>query len=144
MSKQSFTAWYIVCFMLVFICQNDLAASTLEKQRALYLKTEQALKQGQRNRFLQFQNSLRNYPLYPYLLYTDMRKRFAYLQPETIDDFLSRYDNTPIADKLRYKWLQYLAAKNNKPLFERYYRNNNHYLNNELMCFYAQSLLHAI
>ncbi|MBC6413756.1 MAG: lytic transglycosylase domain-containing protein [Chromatiales bacterium] len=115
----------------------------MEKQRALYLKTEQALKQGQRNRFLQFQNSLRNYPLYPYLLYTDMRKRFAYLQPETIDDFLSRYDNTPIADKLRYKWLQYLAAKNNKQLFARYYRNNKQYLNNELMCFYAQSLLHA-
>ena len=143
MITQRIVAGCIIFFIFLFSGTNSIANQLLEKQRTLYIKTEQALKQGQRTRFSQYKNLLRDYPLYPYLLYSDMIKNFAYLKAETISNFLSRYDDTPIADKLRYKWLKYLAIKNNKQLFVRYYQDNNYYLDDALACFYAQSLLHT-
>ena len=135
-------AWFSLLFILPLICSGVFANQSLEEQRSLYSRTEQALKKGHRTLFLQRQDSLRNYPLYPYLLYSDMAGRLARLKPETIADFLIRHDGTPIADKLRHRWLKHLAARNNRHLFAQYYRKNAYMSDKALACFYAQSLLH--
>ena len=134
---------YAILFMLLFISQSISAGALLEKQRNLYAEIEQVLKQGQRTLFVKHQKSLRNYPLYPYLLYLDMTKRFAYLKSDTIVEFLNRYDATPIADKLRDKWLKYLATQNDRRLFAQHYQDGQYSTNNALACFYAHSLLHT-
>ncbi|MXX98576.1 MAG: lytic transglycosylase domain-containing protein [Gammaproteobacteria bacterium] len=136
-------AWFCLLFILPLICSGVFANQSLEEQRALYSRAEQALKQGQRTLFLQQQDSLRDYPLYPYLLYLDMAGRLDSLKPETIANFLIRHEGTPIADKLRYKWLKHLAARNNRHLFAQYYRSNVYISDNALTCFHAQNLLHA-
>ena len=139
LTQNKIFAWFI----LLFICQDIFASQSLGEQRTLYVKVEQALKQGQRTLFVQRQDSLRDYPLYPYLLYADMSRRIAYVRSETIVEFLSLYDATPVADKLRYQWLKHLAAENDWRLFVRHYRSSAYKSDNALACFYAQSLLHA-
>ena len=129
--------------MLLLACHGIFADPLLQKQRSLYIKAEQALEQGQGTFFRQRHDSLRNYPLYPYLLYLDIVRRIAYVKTETIVDFLSSYAGTPMADKLRYKWLKHLAARNNWQLFAQYYRTSPYYSDKALACFYARSLLQS-
>ena len=129
--------------MLVLACHGVFANQLLQKQRALYIKAEQTLKQGQGAFFSQQRELLSDYPLYPYLLYLNMARRIAYVKTENIVDFLEFYDGTPVADKLRYKWLRHLAARNNWQLFAQHYRTSPYYRDKELACFYAQSLLQS-
>ena len=135
--------WLAILGMLLLACHGAFADPLLQKQRALYIKAEQALERGQGTFFRQQHDSLRNYPLYPYLLYLDMARRIAYVKTETIVDFLSTYADTPMADKLRYKWLKHLAARNNWQLFAQHYRTSLYYSDKALACFYARSLLQS-
>ena len=129
--------------MLMLACHDVFANQLLQKQRDLYIKAEQTLKQDQGGFFLQRRELLSDYPLYPYLLYLDMARQIAYVKTETIVDFLQSYDGTPVADKLRYKWLKHLAVRNNWQLFAQHYRTSQYHTNKELACFYAQSLLQS-
>ena len=132
-----------VLVMLMLACHDVFANQLLQKQRDLYIKAEQTLKQDQGGFFSQRRELLSDYPLYPYLLYLDMARQIAYVKTETIVDFLQSYDSTPVADKLRYKWLKHLAVRNNWQLFAQHYRTSQYHTNKELACFYAQSLLQS-
>ncbi len=129
--------------MLMLACHGVFANQLLQKQRTLYLKAEQTLKQGHGAFFSQQRDLLSDYPLYPYLLYLDMARRIASVETKTIVDFLNFYDGTPVADKLRYKWLKHLVTRNNWQLFAQHYRAGRYYSDKELACFYAQSLLRS-
>ncbi len=133
----------IVSGMLMLACHGAFANQLLQKQRDLYIRAEQTLKQGQGTFFSQQRELLSDYPLYPYLLYLDMARRIAYVKTETIVDFLKFYDGTPVADRLRHKWLKHLAVRNDWQLFAQYYRTSPYYADKELACSYAQSLLQS-
>ena len=134
---------FIISGVLLLACQGVFANQLLHEQRAVYVKAEQTLEQGQRAFFLRQRDLLSTYPLYPYLLYLDMARRIASVETETIVDFLKVYDGTPIAEKLRYQWLRHLAARNSWQLYAQHYRTNPYRTDKELACFYAQSLLQS-
>ena len=136
---------FLRCGAFIFLaCYAGLCYGLeLEAQRELYHKVERDLKRGHHTSFARAKNQLVNYPLYPYLVYQDLSQRFARVKTKTIIEVLNRYKNTPIADKLRHKWLLHLARRGQWQLYAQYYELSSYTRDNKLPCFYAQSFLHT-
>lgn len=100
------TALFLLLFVRVGQAQDT---ARLEHQRQMFLEAETALKQGQRPRYVELLARLQDYPLYPYLRYEDIRQRLDRTPTEEFDTFLKNYADTPLAPRLRRRWLQSLA-----------------------------------
>lgn len=66
--------------------------------------------------------SLRDYPLYPYLVYEGLVRRFQMGDREAVAEFLERFADTHLADRLRYRWLQWLHRRHAWDTFLEFYR----------------------
>ena len=113
------------------------AATSLEKQRALYQQAMTHLKNGHYNSYKRVKKQLVDYPLYPYLEYEYLRKHVSRAPEKEILNFIESYSDTPIADHLRYSWLRQLARKNDWKRYVEYYRPGG---GNQLHCYYARAL----
>ncbi len=87
------------------------AAPDIAQQRAGFEAAERALKQGNQPEFQGLLSTLRDYPLYPYLLYQDLQPRLAKADAAEVHAFLRDYPDTPLAPRLRAAWLQLLAGR---------------------------------
>ncbi len=116
----------------------------LEKQRALFLKVEGALKAGRRQPFRRHRAALESYPLYPYLVYQDLRNRLSGAGEKEVAAFLDAYGGKlPAAEKLRHRWLAQLARRGRWSRFLDYYRESVTVENKDNRCRYAAALIHA-
>jgi soluble lytic murein transglycosylase len=86
-----------------------VSTEQLSVLRSDFLRAEQALRAGKRDSFLGIASGLREYPLYPYLVYDDLRRRLSTASTREVDTFLDLYSNTPLAPRLRRAWLLRLA-----------------------------------
>jgi len=84
-------------------------ASTIDRER--FLQAEDALQKNQYSRFKSMLPELRDYSLYPYLIYKDLRQRLVMAQKEELSRFFHDYANTPLARMLRSALLKELAKK---------------------------------
>lgn len=110
----------------------------LNVQRAAFLQAEYALNHNQRIEFLILSNSLRLYSLYPYLIYEKLNQNIKLDSEKDIEDFLQRYADTPLANKLRDNWLTFLVKEKRWSLFIRNYKPTS---NIESQCSYLQALI---
>jgi len=94
----------------------------LQAQRALFLEARAALNQGQLEAFRRLQKQLQDYPLTPYLEFDALRARLQSANEEEIARFIDRYQDLPLAARLRRSWLHTLARQQRWPLFLKYYR----------------------
>lgn len=85
------------------------APSASRSEDRPFLEAERAIKLGQRDRFLRLAESLKDYPLYPYLLYADLSRRLSRAKPEEVEAFLTRYGDLPLTPRLKRRWLKKLA-----------------------------------
>ncbi len=76
-----------------------------------FLEAEQAIKLGQRQRFLRLAESLEDHPLYPYLLYSDLTRRLSRAKPGEVEAFLNNYGELPLTPRLKRRWLKVLAKQ---------------------------------
>jgi soluble lytic murein transglycosylase len=83
--------------------------SRLEQQRNQFLLAEKLLEKKADRAFLAASETLRDYPLYPYLYYQWLKDHLE--QSDRISAFLLHYADTRYADLLKTKWLHYLARK---------------------------------
>jgi len=116
----------------------QISAANLTTQRAEFLQAKQALAAGKDDEFKRLANQLRDYPLYPYLVYADIKERIDEASPDEILNFIQDYSNTPLAAKLRYNWLLSLGEQEKWPLFLSYYKPSD---DSELQCYYANALV---
>ncbi len=115
---------YILLVLLAGTSGQVLAESAQEKlsqQRETYQKALHALKRGARKTFRSYTRQLEDYPLYPYLQYADLSIRIRRLPRKEIERFLSDYDSTPVARRLRVRWLKELKRRRRGEDFLRYY-----------------------
>jgi soluble lytic murein transglycosylase len=84
-------------------------AATLEEQRALYKRANQALVAGESRKFAALAAQLKDYPLYPYLVYEVIRGRLSKADGAEINKFLTIYPDLPISKDLRRNRLGFLA-----------------------------------
>jgi soluble lytic murein transglycosylase len=80
-------------------------------QQALFLAAEKALGSGNETLFQQLKGVLRNYPLYPYLEYRQLKDSLASASAEEVEHFLQHNADTPLAPLLRKQWLNLLARR---------------------------------
>jgi len=130
--------------IIVIFCLGVLPVAAAPKnltfQRAAFLQAENALRHGQSSQFLIFSNLLRNYVLYPYLIYDSLSLRLPQLPEKEVASFLQTYADTPLADRLRDQWLMVLATQKQWPLFLKYYQTSDSAV---LQCNYVQALLNT-
>jgi soluble lytic murein transglycosylase len=87
-----------------------------------FLEAEQAIKLGRRERFLQLAESLKDYPLYPYLLHADLTRRLSRAEPGEVEAFLTGYGDLPLTPRLKRRWLRMLAKQGRWNTFLEFYQ----------------------
>ena len=127
--------WFVICalFTVENINATEYKATTLNNvvveslaennaQRKLFKKAEKELWQADHPRFKSLYNQLHYYSLQPYLDQQILIRHMSLRKTKAIDEFLTKYEATPLDWPLRKKWLTYLAKKNKKALFLKYYK----------------------
>ncbi|KAF0192959.1 MAG: sltH [Gammaproteobacteria bacterium] len=110
----------------------------LASRRADFLAAEQALAQRDNPGFRKRLARLVDYPLYPYLIYAELRPRLATATDKELSDFLTRYADTPLAPRLRYSWLLRLAQQGAWQQFLNAYQAGD---DATLQCYQRRALL---
>lgn len=77
-------------------------ASPLREQ---YHQAEQALKQGDNEQYRQLRARLDSYPLVPYLDYRYLAGRLSSISTKDVQDFMDRYPDSQLADRLERQYL---------------------------------------
>ena len=109
-------------------------------QRKQFLAAEKALQQGNLALFETLAEGLRDYPLYPYLEYARLSRDLQKRKPEEITRFLTRYADTPLAPRLRRRWLDHLARSQRWADYLAFYDPAD--TNVTRRCHYLNALLH--
>lgn len=108
--------------------------SSLRAMRKTFLQAEQYLKQDRESDYFALADSLKNYPLYPYLQYQWLRKHLD--DNDSILAFLHDYTDSRYAPLLHTKWLTHLGQTQQWPTFIQNYKKSD---NSELQCYFAQA-----
>lgn len=131
--------WCICLFALLLLGAWPLVGSTtlsLNTQRLAFKTAERAIERGLPVKF----DALKDYPLYPYLLYQDLQKRLTRYPVEDVRGFLETYDDSPLAFRLRSNWLKQLAEGNRWQAFLEDYQPTGQ---DALACWYRRALLNT-
>lgn len=102
-------------------------------QRTRFLAAKTALEQGDAMAFMQTAAELKDYPLYPYLVYWHLRDKLPEQSTVTIQAFLDSYGDTPLVPLLRDAWLRHLAKEERWQEYLDYYRDSR---STELRCHF--------
>ncbi|HIG42389.1 MAG: transglycosylase SLT domain-containing protein [bacterium] len=81
------------------------------EQRKLYKNLIYLIKSNQYSKYRAEENKLANYPLYPYLEYTEKIVSMSRQSEASINAFVDQYQDTPLANKLLQNWLYSLAKR---------------------------------
>ncbi|HEX9803436.1 MAG TPA: transglycosylase SLT domain-containing protein [Gammaproteobacteria bacterium] len=110
------------------------------QERARFLAAKAAMERGDGVAFMSLAAGLKEYPLYPYLLYWHLRENLAEQSTATMRAFLDGNADTPIAPLLRAEWLRHLAAQARWQEYLDFYR---HSRSAELRCHYHRARLES-
>jgi len=126
-----------VCLFSISITTT---AMTLEEQRKQYKEAKKALRSGKIETFRKLSANLKDYPLHPYLRYNYLNSRLHKTSNEEIKYFFDHYDDLPLANNLRTKWLKYLAKTKQ---WQIYYDNYTAQKDTDLQCYQLQARIHS-
>ncbi|HEC15747.1 MAG TPA: murein transglycosylase [Sedimenticola sp.] len=132
------TGWILFCLLTLAPLAAARDNSALPGQRADFKAAEQALARGDLGRYQRLKSSLRDYPLYPYLEYRELRRRLHRHKSSRIESFLTRYADTPLAGLLRNAWLDHLARRGRWQGYLAFYRPSG---KTERQCHYLRALM---
>lgn len=129
----------VLSFFVYKLCKPH-APITRAAARIQFLQAEQALANHDEVTFNALTKQLKNYPLYPYLVASDLSSRIDTLPKTEVDNFLQTYTQSYAASQLRGNWLLALARVGHWEEFLRYYQPSK---KSQLLCLYAQALYHT-
>ena len=81
----------------------------LETQREQFLIAEKAIASGKLKQYQRLKNTLKDYPLYPYLQAAELKRRLNSASANEVKEFLDSYQDTPFTNKLYQTWMRSLA-----------------------------------
>lgn len=124
---------------LLMMCSGACAETTrTDVQRQAFIAAERALAAGRIEHFQTLAAQLRDYPLYPYLVFADLQRRLPNASSAEIHTFLANYAALPLAPQLRRAWLARLGQQAQWEPFLADYQPD---LGDDLRCYYAQAVL---
>ena len=95
---------------------------TLDEQRALYREAKIAVTRGSKANVHRLVNALGDYPLKPHIEYLWLSDRLRHAKTTEVSTFLNNYDDSSLANRLRYRWLDTLHHQRREQDFLAYYR----------------------
>lgn len=101
----------LLAVIILTILTTPVFAKSIESQRKDYLAAKKALDTKQYKTFGKIANTLKDYPLYPYLRYEYLRKHLWKVKDGEIITFLNRYPDVPVTSGLRKSWLKLLVKR---------------------------------
>jgi len=105
------TVLALLFVILIATLSTPVFANSIESQRKDYLAAQKALDTKQYKTFGKIANTLKDYPLYPYLRYEYLRKRLWKIKDAEMVTFLKRYNDLPVTKNLRKAWLKLLIKR---------------------------------
>ncbi len=136
--QNRFSLVFILSVIFLSAMYSSQSMAGLKQQRQDFLAAEEAFKNRDFQKYNQLLSSLRDYPLYPYLIYEQIKKDISLEQEERILWFLAEYGSTPPANSLRQAWLEYLAKTGQ---WQRLVRDYQSPAGQSLQCSYARALM---
>ncbi len=129
----------VITFTVSFLMLPPSALSKVDytQMGEDYLKARAALQKGNQHVFGRLKEKLKNYPLYGYLEFDNLRRQMRQVSSQRIQAFLSANSDSPISHRMRRMWLQSLARKNDWDGFLDEYVETK---NTKLRCYYTQAL----
>lgn len=118
--------------LLTVCCSAAASEESLLKMRQAFLQAEQYLAQGRDGDYSALADTLKDYPLYPYLQYQWLKNHLD--DAEAVQAFSREYAASRYASLLHRKWLQYLGEQQQWLSFLAHYRKTK---DAELQCYYA-------
>ncbi|MDQ2695554.1 MAG: lytic murein transglycosylase, partial [Pseudomonadota bacterium] len=112
----------------------------LAAQRLTFAAAEAALRRNDTALYNRLTAQLKDYPLYPYLLYQDLKRRLDHNPAGEVQWFLDAFPDVPVAGRLRDAWLRHLAATRQWVAYRRFHRPGGTL---EQDCWQRQALLAA-
>ncbi len=102
------------------------------------MRAEQALKAADRAAYEVLLSGLQDHPLYPYLRFAEIMADPQAASDASIESFIDRFADTPLAERLRPVYLKRLAAAGRWADYARVYRQDPSV---ERRCLYLRALL---
>ena len=130
----------IVVICLLAAAGHALAAAKLTPEEQAFLKARQALKNGELGTFHTFAHRLKHYALYPYLRYDYLRTRLGTTPDGVLLEFIKRYSDSPVSERLRRAWLHTLARERHWHMFLQVYRGSE---DPALQCYALRARIHT-
>lgn len=134
--KLLFVSSFLLLVLSFILATTPVYAKSIEQQRKDYIAAKKALDTKQYKTFGKIANTLKDYPLYPYLRYNYILKRLWKVKDEEVVDFLRRYNDLPVADYLRTSWLKLLAKRGHWQTFMDHYLPNSNVI---MQCYHLQA-----
>jgi peptidoglycan lytic transglycosylase len=129
-----------VLLLLLAVSAVQAEPDPLETQRELFLDARSALQDNRLEEYQALASRLRDYPLYPYLKFDELRNRLSRADEQEVARFLETHEGEPVGDRLRQSWLYNLASKQRWRLFLRHYRPTDSV---DLQCYALQARLNT-
>jgi soluble lytic murein transglycosylase len=130
--------------LVTLLCAPGIAATVsddpLRDARAQFLDARKALNENRMDSYRKLARKLRDYPLYPYLEYWELRDRLTRAGNREVQAFLRRYDDQPVAARMRRAWLYQLARRQDWKRYLDVYEGGQPA---ELQCYRLQAKLHT-
>lgn len=104
----------------------------------LYIEAKKAINRGQWQKFHAYQARLQNYPLKPYLEYYAISKQFNQANNQQLSSYINKYPKSPMAQKLRRKWIVKLADNNQWQQLITVYKPTKI---KKYQCYYLQAMI---
>ncbi|MGQ0592306.1 MAG: transglycosylase SLT domain-containing protein [Gammaproteobacteria bacterium] len=116
------TQWIAAAALVAVLVPGAVPAGEVPAERRQFREARMALRMGQMSRFEALTARLRDYVLYPYLRYYQLRPNLARLAPHEVSAFVEAYPDSILAARLRRAWLERLAKEGRWPEFLTFYR----------------------
>ncbi|WP_111641943.1 transglycosylase SLT domain-containing protein [Marinimicrobium alkaliphilum] len=116
---------------------TDAEAELRAQQRNHYNEARIALERRQLQRYREHLDQLGDYPLRPYLEYTELTRRLGRLPKNDISAFLEAYPNSLLAERLHQQWLRTLGEK--QQWADYLYFWNDSISNTDLNCYHLEA-----
>ncbi|MDM8565475.1 transglycosylase SLT domain-containing protein [Candidatus Halobeggiatoa sp. HSG11] len=113
--------FYLLFLFTTLMTSYCSLASDLTSERWQFKQALDALNNKDMETFQQLSNELRNYPLYYYLRYKELKSNLKHVSASEIQTFLHRYKYSYFADKLRKDWLFQLVKQGDWNSFLKLY-----------------------
>lgn len=124
----------LINLLMVGVCNAGASEQSLAAMRKTFLQAEQYISQGRDSDYFTLADTLKAYPLYPYLQYQWLKTHLD--DDNSVLSFLRESAQSRYAGVLHQKWLLQLGRKQQWSTFLQHYRNGD---DTELQCYYAQA-----